>query len=430
MADNDRGQEEGGGAGNLEAGEEPAHGNIVINNDNNNNHRRTARGRAPSPVWLRDEVGGRMERVERTPFNVVMRLLDDPFPENNNYNSGGGAGDANEDDDHDSVESDDENNVVALSEPKDPGLAGVFLEDHMDTYRRYRLRDLTVTFDEEELLEPSELADDFRRFVRALDDYGRIRTIHLTQGNFGRDDPEMGGAGVAAQEGDDRDGNDEFGPDLTPIVGEACLEELFGTVLCKHYSLYSITFSNMRIPTRYWKLFTEGFGTIYEGVLVHLELQSTPFTMEGCQLLKQMCQRQARISLLSLERCGLGAEEWRTVCEGVAESGGETNYVTLWEDDATVGTDTLLPLLRPPPAAVEFLSVRAAHWAEGAFEGFVRGLRTTETTLYVRLQDYPDFPSLRLVEAQPARPVAVQAGRCHPFRALPFVAPVGVAARP
>jgi hypothetical protein len=91
-------------------------------------------------------------------------------------------------------------------------------------------------------------------------------------------------------------------------------------VLCKHVSLNDITFSKSRIPTNLLALFTEGFERIEEccGPYVFLTFQSTPLTMEGCQLLKRMCQRKARISWLQLVDCGLGAEEWRAACEGVS----------------------------------------------------------------------------------------------------------------
>jgi hypothetical protein len=120
----------------------------------------------PPPIWLRrdGEDDGRMERVERTPLNVILQDLDDHFPDDSNDNEGGGG---NGDDHHDSSESDDENNLVTFPGPQDPGLSGLILSSLMGTYRRYRLRDLTVSLAEEDLIDPSERAVDFRRLGAA-----------------------------------------------------------------------------------------------------------------------------------------------------------------------------------------------------------------------------------------------------------------------
>jgi hypothetical protein len=120
--------------------------------------------------------------------------------------------------------------------------------------------------------------------------------------------------------------------------------------------------------------------------------------MEHCQLLKRMLEREAQeLCTLRLEDCGLGADEWRAVCEGVAGSKGQVTFVFLLEENGTVHTDTLLPLLRAP-SAVDFLGVGASNWSEGAFEELVRGLRKNERMTEFVLHSYPHFPHLHLVE--------------------------------
>jgi hypothetical protein len=346
----------------------------------------------PSPVWVREDDGS-MELVERTPANVLLWDLDDPFPHEH-------KGDDTASDGHDSVETDDDNNVVKVAEPMEPGIAAIYLGKLMTKYRRYRFRELTVSLDEDDLLgDPEDLPADFRRFVRGLEAYGRIRELHLTRFNFGRDPPDdvrgadedgqAGGGGLA--------GREELGADLSQLVGDASLEDFFGTVLCTHISLDTIAFTESTIPTRYWKLFTENVLT-RASPLLHLSLVSTPLTMPDCQLLKWMLQRKARLDGLTLEYCGLGADEWRAVCEGLAESGGAVDVVTLSENGITVGPDTLLPLLRAP-SGVKDLHVGAPSWAEGAFEGFVKALRTNEILRDVQLEHYHQFSThLSLVE--------------------------------
>jgi hypothetical protein len=86
-----RGQEGGGG-------DDGSNTRAADDDDNNNSgsgpvrrrRRRLRRPRIvrapPSPVWLPDEDAeedGALERVERTPLNVLLRDLDDPFPDAN-----------------------------------------------------------------------------------------------------------------------------------------------------------------------------------------------------------------------------------------------------------------------------------------------------------------------------------------------------------
>jgi hypothetical protein len=346
----------------------------------------------PSPVWVREDDGS-MELVERTPANVLLWDLDDPFPEEH-------QGDGTASDGHDSVASDDDNNVVTLSEPQDPGMAAIYLGKLMTKYRWYRLRELPVSLDEDDLLGNSDdLPAEFRRFASALKKYGRIRELHLTRFNLGCDPPEDVRGADEGGRGDrgDVEWEGEVGRHHSQLVGDASLEDFFGTVLCTHNSLDTIAFTESTIPTRYWKLFTENVLT-KASPLLHLSLVSTPLTMRDCQLLKRMLRRKARLDGLTLEYCGLGADEWRAVCEGLAESGGEVDVVTLSEHDIAVGPDTLLPLLRAP-SGVKDLHVGAPSWAEGAFEGFVKALRTNEILRDVQLEHYHQFSThLHLVE--------------------------------
>jgi hypothetical protein len=430
----------------------------------------------PSPVWVRDH-DGHVVRVDRTPLNVLLWQLGDPFLDNeeeegeeaeaaaNDQEEGGeeasgtGAGtgtgvdesvssneanyavdvgqgeeegsggeddhgsvasddddnddnstiavdvgdeeeeeDGDDDDDHDSVESDDENNVVDVGEePVEPSLALQLLDDlHLnDAYGRYRLRDLTVSFGADLVSNWHSHADVVRDLVQAIDAYRGIKRLHITRGDFGRD-PD------GPEDPDDDDDDDEIGLDLSQLLEDGdkdeddCLEGLFGTVLCNHISLEEITFSDSRIPTKYWTLFTENFPASGRLTLEHLTLASTPLTMEHCQLLKRMLQRQVGISFLSIDECGLGPNEWRAVCEGVAGSGGQTVSVSLMEG-LTVQPDTLLPLIHGP-STVLHLNVSASNWSEGAFEELVRGLRTNEHMRHLSLQSDQDFPHLHRVE--------------------------------
>jgi hypothetical protein len=406
MADNgdDQQQQHNPGRDGGDVGNGEADGQSDDNNENNNRHR-GARGRAPSPVWVRDDDGS-MELVERTPANVILWDLDDPFPEEQDEEE-----DEKDYDGVGSVESDDDNNLVELSEPQEPGMAALYLADLMIRYRRYRLRDLTVSFGADVVTNWADYPNSIARFVVMIDAYSRIKTLHVTRGNFGRDPddgPEDddddddddddegaqagGGGGAADGEGD------AIGVDLSRRVNDDCLEEFFGKVLCNHVSLEEITFSNSRIPVTHWKLFTENLLT--SGfMLFRLELVSTPLTLEKCQLLKRMLRRKIRLFSLHLVDCGLGAEEWRTVCEGVAGGGGHVDTLHLVEEDAVVGPDTLLPLLRPP-SALESLLVASSGWSDGAFEGFVQELRTNECLIELMLRSKNDdvFPGLHLVE--------------------------------
>jgi hypothetical protein len=369
-----------------------------------------------------------MERVDRTPLNVLLFDLDDPFPEDDNDGEGGGRGGGGgggggqvqgrpingggHEDGYDSSESDDEHNLVDPRRVVELGLASVWLSNLMtNRYRRYRLRELAVSCGEDDLLgdDPNDLPADFREFVRAFTRYGRIRVLHLVRFHFGRgngggdddDGPDVRGRSAAARRA--RGGNfpweREVGRDLSALVEDGCLEEFFGTALCQHRSLEEIAFFNSSIPTALWRLLTENLVTA-PPPLLHLSLELTPLTMEHCHLLKRMLQHQAPLPMLSLVDCDLGAEEWTVVCEGVAGSAGQVDFVTLSEEDGvTVEPETLLPLLHAP-SAVAHLTVCAPHWSEGAFEKLVRALRTNECLRDVTLEgDHRAFPGgAQLVE--------------------------------
>jgi hypothetical protein len=119
--------------------------------------------------------------VERTPLNVIIWDLDDPFPDvQQEIDNDDNDGELDE-----SSASDDGNNVVELTRPLDPGMAAFYLVELVTKYRRYRLRELTVSLGEDARTgddpievptdRPVDLAADFRRFVTDLKDYHRIR---------------------------------------------------------------------------------------------------------------------------------------------------------------------------------------------------------------------------------------------------------------
>jgi hypothetical protein len=357
-----------------------------LNHDGSGRRRHCVRA-PPSPVWVRHDDGS-TEQVDRTPSNVILWDLDYPFPDDDEI-GGDGLG---HDYSHDSVESDDENNLVAVPpEGVEPEFASTLLWDAIDKHLRYRIRDLTVR----------ELRRRRRYRLGRLPCCrcplrGRRRGLQPDQ-EASRDARELRAQdGTDGERGGD-ESDDEIGAYLSQRVDQRHLEELFGTVLSNHGSLEEITISHSRIPIKYWTLFTESFLTS-GWRLCRLSLESTPLTMEKCQLLKRMLQRKVRLAWLSLVNCGLGAEEWRTVCEGVAASGDQVATVTLEEVGVTVGPDTLMPLLRLP-SAVDDLLVCASGWSDGAFEEFVKGLRTNEclVALSLRSEDN-EYYSLHLVE--------------------------------
>jgi hypothetical protein len=337
---------------------------------------------------------GSTEQVDRTPFNVILWDLDYPFPDDDEI----GGDCLDHDYAHDSLESDDENNLVEVApEGVEPGFAATLLWDVIETHLRYRVRDLTVNFGADVVTDWDDYPDSIVRFVSDLGGYGRIKKLHITRGNFGRDQGDDVPADEGGGRGDD-ESDDEDGVDVSRLVNDACLEEFFGTVLSNQGSLKEITVSHSRIPIKYWTLFTESFLTL-GWRLCRLSLESTPLTMEKCRLLKRMLQRKVRLAWLSLVNCGLSAEEWRTVCEGVAASGGQVDTVTLEEVGVTVCPDTLIPLLRLP-SAVDDLLVCASGWSDGAFEAFLKGLRTNECLVALSLRSSEDneYYSLHLVE--------------------------------
>jgi hypothetical protein len=273
--------------------------------------------------------------------------------------------------------------------------------DVEETYRRYRIRELTVDFrfnvSDEERRRNTGIDDDhndtyavmFRRFVNTLDGYFRIRTLHMTRANFWRHPRHL-----LEDEGEDIPANG-FDPSL--LLEDKYLVKFFGEVLPNHLSLRKVTISKSRIQPQYWKLFTENF--LSSGFrLMLLSLESTLLTMESCQLLKRMLQRKVTLFQLKLEDCGLGADEWRVVSEGISDN-TRLHTVTLVERNVTVVTGTLLPLLQEP-SFVNHLEVRAAGWTSEAFEEFVMALRTNTVLcdLTLHCNRRREIPNSRLVE--------------------------------
>jgi hypothetical protein len=180
------------------------------------------------------------------------------------------------------------------------------------------------------------------------------------------------------------------------------LQKFFETVLPCHYSLRDIIISHSRIQTQYWRLFTENV-LIQDYRLRQLALKATPLNGECCSLLLNMLRRQVSLYILSIDDCGLGADEWELVCNGVADN-GHTHTLTLIERNVTVGRTTLLPVYRLT-CPVDRLVVHAATWADddddedGAFGRFLRPLLTGEDdfrTLTLHRSDR-GFPHLPLV---------------------------------
>jgi hypothetical protein len=349
------------------------------------------------------------------PLMVYMLGLDDPLAHDDDEHNDG-------DDDHDSEESDDESNVMDPGEEINPAYAADLLEDLLLKYPRYRLRDLKVDFRHPR----SDAADGasivryrsdfpamFRQLVDGLAGYRRILRLSFRHGNFcdpadddNDDDAEefedevrdeqAGVAAAAAGGNDDRPG----GVDRLLQPDQDDLENLFGTVLFAHARLDYITLSASRIQTKYWKLYTESFpSTGYS--LFRLMLDHVPLTMEHCHLLRHMLQRNVQLSWLALTECGLGNDEWRVVCEGVAAN-PHTHTFMIGETHAVVQRGTLLPLLRSP-SVVRRLVVCAASWSgegddndddddEGAFEEFVRELRTNTVLRDVRMHRRAQSP--------------------------------------
>jgi hypothetical protein len=220
--------------------------------------------------------------------------------------------------------------------------------------------------------------------------YFRIRTLHLTRANFWR------GPRPLLEIHDGRNvPTHGFDPSL--LLRDESMARFFGEVLPKHLSLRDITISKSRIQAEYWRLFAENCITS-KGSLERLALESTPITPEGCQHLKRMLQREVPLFQLKLQDCGLGADEWRGVCEGISGN-PEMHTVALIERHATVRPGALVSLLQAP-SAVSRLEVAAAGWSAGAFQEFVLALRPNTALCYltVRCDRRREIPNLRVVE--------------------------------
>jgi hypothetical protein len=362
-----------------------------------------------------------------SPFQVVWNGLDDPFPHlveehEARLRRRGHALEAADGHHHyyeDTSDSDDETNLVDQGQHVlDPCLATAIMVDVTHTYRRYRIRELTVnwnhgvpdgwrrrntgrTGDDDH----DEYAVQFRRFGNNLERCRRIRELHVTRGNFWHDPRDEDDDDNLEEEEWDDDPVDGFDIALR-LEGES-LNKFFGEVLPCHASLREITISHSRIETQYWRLFTERLLTLPGFALRQLALTSTPLDSEDCRLLRAMLRRRGSLYQLSIEDCGLGADEWQLVCEGVADN-GKTHTLTLVESDVTVGPHTLLPLFRPL-SQVDRLVVRAASWADddshqedsGAFVRFLRELRGNAggiRELELHRADHRAFPHGPLVE--------------------------------
>jgi hypothetical protein len=349
------------------------------------------------------------------PFRVVWDELADPFPHLLEEHEARlrRREQALEDEDgenyDDSSDSDDETNLVVQGqEVLDPCLAASTMTDVMYTYKRYRIRDVTVNFNYHVSADwrrhntgrdddhDDDYAVQLRRFVNVLEVYFRIRTLRLTRANFWRG-PRRLLPNEAEGGGDDDEGGDD-GFDPTLLLEDKSLKKLFGEVLPKHLSLREVTISNSRIQPPYWKLFTEKFLLPHNWNFVRLALESTPLTLEGCRLLQRMLQRKVRLFQLKLDNCGLGNDEWHVVSEGIRDN-THLHTVTLIERDVTVQPGTLLPLLQKP-SFVKQLEVRAAGWSAEAFEELVRALRTNTVLcdLTVHCDRRRAIPHLPLVE--------------------------------
>jgi hypothetical protein len=345
------------------------------------------------------------------PLMVYMLGLDDPMAQDDDENGeddeNGGEDDG---DDHDSQGSDDEFNLMDPGEEINPAYAADLLEDLLVKYPRYRLRDLKVDFhhprsddaDEASILRyRGDFPAMFRHLVDGLAGYRRILRLSFRRGNFcdpaddngeeGNEVHEEPSAAAAAAGG----GNDRpRGVDRLLQPDQDDLENLFGTVLFAHARLDYISLSASRIQTKYWKLYTESFPSTGGYSLFRLMLEHVPLTMEHCHLLRRMLQRDVQLSWLALTECGLGNDEWRVVAEGVAAN-PHTHTFMIGETHAVVQRDTLLPLLRSP-SVVRRLAVCAASWSDGdgdgAFEEFVRELRTNTVLRDVRMHCRPQSP--------------------------------------
>jgi hypothetical protein len=347
------------------------------------------------------------------PFRVWVRDMDDPFPhlleahEANVRRRQQGYAEDDGDFYEDSSDSDDETNLVDPGPvPVSPGMASFVMEDVMDTYKRYRIRDLTVNFNHDvsnrdRVRNTGRNGDDndeyavmFRRFVNVLEDYMRIRTLCVTRAHFWRgprhllvgdnDDDVVGNANNAAD-----------GLDPTLLLEDAYLTKFFGEVLPKHLSLRDVTISHSRIQAPYWRLFTENVLAT-PGPLVRLAIECTPLTLEDCRLLQTMLRREVQLFKLTLEDCGLGNEEWRVVAEGIRDN-THLHTVTLIERTLTVQPGTLLPLLQEP-SFVNHLEVHAAEWSAEAFAEFVTELRALPVVCDLTLRTDREISNLNLVE--------------------------------
>jgi hypothetical protein len=359
-----------------------------------------------------EEVGADAVAAAIPPFHVWVRDMDDPFPHLLEAHEANvrrrQQGYAEDDDDfyEDSSDSDDETNLVDPGPvPVSPGMASFVMEDVMDTYRRYRIRDLTVNFnhgvsDGWRVRNTGRNGDDndeyavmFRRFVNVLEDYLRIRTLCVTRAHFWRGPRHL----LAASANDDGVGNanvvNSFDPTL--LLEDEYLTKFFGEVLPKHLSLRDITISHSRIQPPYWRLFTENV-LVTTGRLVRLAIECTPLTLEDCRLLQTMLRREVQLFKLKLEDCGLGNEEWRVVAEGIRDN-THLHTVTLIERTLTVQPGTLLPLLQEP-SFVNHLEVQAAEWSAEAFAEFVTELRSIPALCDWTLHCDREIAHLHLVE--------------------------------
>jgi hypothetical protein len=382
--------------------------------DGRSRRNRNRNRRSPSPVFIGFGDDGPPQEVPLTPLMVYTLELDDPFAEDEDDDD-----DDAYDHDHDSEESDDEYNVMDPGEEINPGYAADMLESLVHRYPRYRLRDLRVKFNH-----PSPDADErsvvhyrnefpimFNQLVDGIEGYYRIKKLRLVHGNFwdpsddddGEEDDVHGARemGAAAAGGDNNADDGTGGIDLLLQPDHDDLENLFGMVLCNHPSLDDITISKSRIQTQYWRLYTENFPPASEYSLCRLELEHVPLSAERCRLLCRMLHRRVALHALAIFECGLDENEWRVLCEAIADN-AHVHNVMIGERRAAVRRDTLLPLLRSSTSNVGHLVVTAGSWSDDdhAFEGLIKELRTN--TLLRDLVLYPldsrPFPHLRGVE--------------------------------
>jgi hypothetical protein len=314
-------------------------------------------------------------------------------PRGHSRNSFGGSDDDDDDDDEllslDSGSDDDEDDETSSEDLEEDVRAVALGPCEMDQATRrltkdrqgaYRIRDLSVHAglqpemvdsedddEEEEEEEPQAQPLVFRQFVNAIESHRRIQNLRLMNGDFRLEGafPSPAYVGHTPEQGDEDDADSH-------LPGEANLERLFRSVLPNHPSLTKITLFENWIHPRYVRVFMKSLAGSPR-TLSSLKFDVIPLTRMGYRAIGKALQQNARIEKLVVAGCWADERGFHRVCRGAAEN-RHLQELQLLEEEITVQSNTLLPVVRPK-SALKRLTV-GAYWTEEAFAAFVSELRT------------------------------------------------------